>query len=60
MKAVLKCRLSSGEELNVTPGMFSLVKFKDSTVISGDKYYIDKAVSLGAIAPPKPKKKKAK
>lgn len=57
MEAVLKCRLSSGEELDISKGMFSLVDFKGSTVISGEKYYIEKAVSLGAE---KQKKKKAK
>ena len=45
---------------NVTPKTFKYLALDGAKVISGDKYYIDKAVSLGAIAPPKPKKKKAK
>ena len=45
--------------ISVTPQTFKHHKFAGAKVISGDKYYIDKAVSLGAIKPKaKPKKKK--
>lgn len=53
MKAVLKCRLSSGKTVELTAYNFAKCDFKDSEIISGEKYYIDKAVSLGAKAPVK-------
>lgn len=58
MKAVLKFRLHSGEEVEATPYMFSKIDFKDSEIVSGDKYYIDKAVALGAKKPKAKSKKK--
>jgi len=44
---------------DITPQTFKYYTFADARVISGDKYYIDKAVSLGAEKPKK-KAKKAK
>ena len=47
---------------DITPQTFKYYTFADARVISGDKYYIDKAVSLGATyeAPKKKAKKKVK
>ena len=45
---------------DITPQTFKYYTFADARVISGDKYYIDKAVSLGAEKPKKKAKKKAK
>ncbi len=42
---------------DITPQAFKYYNLNGAKVISGDKYYIDKAVTLGAI---KPKKKKPK
>ncbi len=42
---------------DITPQTFKHYTFADAKVISGDKYYIDKAVSLGATKPKKTKKK---
>ena len=43
---------------DITPQTFKYYTFTDVKVISGDKYYVDKAVSLGAVKPKKVKKKK--
>jgi hypothetical protein len=56
MEAVLKCRLSSGVEIEVHPFTFSKVNFKGAKIISGDKYYTDKAVALGAEKPKRKRK----
>jgi hypothetical protein len=48
--------LKDGRQCEVTPQNFNCYSFGGITIISGDKYYIDKAVGLGAVAP-KPKKK---
>jgi hypothetical protein len=55
MKAVLTCRLSSGEAVEVYKGTFNLIDFSGAEIVSGDKYYIGKAISLGAIQAEKPK-----
>ena len=60
MKAVLKYRLSSGEVVECCPYGFKWANFTGTEVISGDKYYIEKAVILGAIKPKAKKKAKAK
>jgi len=57
MKAVLMCRLSSGVETEVHPYNFGKVDFKGAEIISGEKYYVDKAVSLGATKPKRRTKK---
>ena len=61
MKAIIKesfskAELSSGD-LIVTPRSFEYVKGWQDIEVSGIKYYVDKAVKLGAKKP-KPKKKK--
>jgi len=56
METVLKCRLSSGEVIEVHPYAFNKVNFKDAEIISGEKYYTDKAINLGAIKPRRKKK----
>jgi hypothetical protein len=43
---------------NVTPQTFKYIKFSGAQILSGDKYYIDKAVSLGAIKPKAKRKAK--
>ena len=46
---------------DITPQTFKHYTFAGAKVISGDKYYIDKAVSLGATyEAPKKKAKKVK
>lgn len=40
----------------ITPQTFKYYSFSDAKIVSGEKYYIDKAVGLGAK--PKTKKKK--
>ena len=47
----------NGVITNVIPQNFKHYTFTGAKVISGDKYYIDKAVSLGAVKPKKAKKK---
>lgn len=61
MKAIIKdsfskAELSSGDLL-VSPRSFSYIKSWSDKEVSGIKYYVDKAVKLGAKKP-KPKKKK--
>lgn len=58
MKAVLMCRLSSGAEVEVHPYVFGRIDFKGAEILSGEKYFIDKAVSMGAIKPVAKKKTK--
>ena len=48
---VLEC-----EGVSITPQTFPLYDYKDK-VVKGDKYYVDKAISLGAKKPKSPKKK---
>jgi hypothetical protein len=43
---------------DITPQTFKYHAFAGAKVISGDKYYIDKAVKLGATNQKKAKKKK--
>jgi len=61
MKAIIKDSFSKAEVssgvLLVTPRSFKYVKEWQDTEVSGIKYYVDKAVKLGAKKP-KPKKKK--
>ena len=48
---------------DITPRTFKYQSLKGAKVISGEKYYIDKALSLGAIAGEEPEiaqKKKPK
>jgi len=60
MKAIIKESFSKAEissgDLLVTPKSFNSVKEWKGIEVSGIKYYIDKAVNLGAKKP-KPKKK---
>ena len=42
---------------DITPQTFKHYTFAGAKVISGDKYYVDKAVGLGAIKQKKAKKK---
>ena len=62
MKAIIKDSFSKAEvssgDLLVTPRSFKYVKEWQGAEVSGIKYYVDKAVKLGAKKP-KPKKKKA-
>ena len=47
---------------DITPQTFKHYSFTNAKIISGDKYYITKAVGLGAEKPkpkPKPKNNKA-
>jgi len=46
-----------GVATDITPQTFKHHSFVNAKIISGDKYYIDKAVKLGAEKP-KPKRKK--
>jgi len=48
-----------GAVTDITPQTFKHYSFVNAKIISGDKYYIDKAVKLGAKKP-KPKKKAEK
>jgi hypothetical protein len=58
MKAVIKCRLQSGEEVEYTAIDFKWQSFEGVQIVGGDKYYIDKAVELGATDNTKPKRTK--
>ena len=58
MKAVLKYRLSSGEEVEVCSYAFKWANFDGTEIISGEKYYIDKAVERGAMKPKRKTKAK--
>ena len=55
----LKAKIK-GVVIDITPQSFKYHDFKDVDIISGDKYYIEKAVTLGAIKPKAKKKAKAK
>ena len=61
MKAIIKDSFSKAEissgDLLVTLNSFNSVKSWQDIEVSGTKYYVDKAVTLGAKKP-KPKKKK--
>ena len=61
MKAIIKDSFSKAEVssgyLLVTPRSFKYVNYWSKYEVSGIKYYVDKAVNLGAKKP-KPKKKK--
>lgn len=48
MKAVIKCRLSSGEVTELCPIGFKWADFDGAEILGGDKYYIEKAVGRGA------------
>ncbi len=62
MKAIIKDSFSKAEissgDLLVTPKSFNSIKGWQDIEVSGVKYYVDKAVKLGAKKP-KPKKNKA-
>ena len=45
---------------DITPQTFKYFNLKGSKVISGEKYYIDKALALGAIKEDEPEKPKRK
>lgn len=45
-----------GVVTDITPQTFKYYSFTNAKIISGDKYYIDKAVTLGAIKPKRKKK----
>lgn len=49
IKNVLKAKLKNGKTIEVSQASFNKINFKDAEV-SGDKYYVDKAVKLGAKA----------
>ena len=55
MKIIIKENAEKGETNVITPQTFSCVDWKGKEV-SGIKYYVDKAIKLGATKP-KPKKK---
>lgn len=56
--AVLTCRLKSGQTIEVHKYSFGKLDFAGAVVLGGDKYYIEKAVKLGAIVPePEPEQK---
>ena len=61
MKAIIKESFSKAEissgDLLVTPRSFRYITTWSDKEVSGIKYYVDKAVQLGAKKP-KPKKKK--
>lgn len=48
----------SGVITDITPQTFKHYTFTGVKVISGEKYYIDKAVTLGAIKPEVKRKSK--
>ena len=54
---VLSCK-KGGDSFAVTADSFSAVDFK-GVVVSGEAYYVDKAVKLGATTDKPSKKKKA-
>ena len=58
MKAVLVYRSQDGTESPVCAYGFKWVDFTGCQIVSGDKYYIDKAAKLGAEKPKKAKKSK--
>lgn len=41
---------------DITPQTFKYYNFEGASIISGDKYFVDKAVSLGAVKPKRKKK----
>lgn len=45
-----------GVVTDIIPQTFKYYSFANAKIISGDKYYIDKAVTLGAIKPKRKKK----
>lgn len=55
MKAVLKYRFQS-QTFEVDAYGFKWVDFNNTEIVSGDKYFVDKAVSLGATKPKRKKK----
>lgn len=48
---VLVLKTKKREELQVTANSFSVINFKDTEILSGEDYYIKKAVEAGAKAP---------
>lgn len=56
MKAVLTYRLQSGETKSLCAYSFQFANLDGLQIVSGDKYYVDKAVSLGAKKPASKKK----
>jgi len=60
MKAVLKYRLVSGDIAECCAYGFKWADFTGTEVVSGEKYFIDKAVGLGAKKPKRKTKAKAK
>ena len=48
MKTVFSYITSKGDVFKVDAYDFKWLDFKNITVVSGDKYYVDKAVRLGA------------
>lgn len=58
MDAVLKYRsIDSTEVCEVCAIGFKYIKLEGIEIVGGDKYFIDKAVSMGAIKPVAKKKK---
>jgi len=55
MKIIIKEVAEKGDSNVVTPQTFSCIDWKGKEV-SGIKYYVDKAVSLGATKPKRKKK----
>lgn len=58
MSAVLKYLSASGEEKEVCAYSFKWVDFEGAKIVSGDKYYVDKACELGAEKPKRKRKTK--
>lgn len=48
IKNVLKAKLKNGKAIEVSQASFNKINFKDAEV-TGDQYYADKAVKLGAV-----------
>lgn len=58
IQVVLICR-NDICDIEITPRSFKMTNFDGLQILSGDKYYIDKAISLGAIKPARKKKAKS-
>ncbi len=48
----------SGVVTDITPQTFKYYSFSGAKIISGEKYYIGKAVKLGAVKPKQKRKAK--
>lgn len=61
MESVLKCRLLSGVTVDLCAYSFKFTDLTGAEILSGDDYFVKKALSKGAVKPepeePKPKRK---